>query len=231
MEHYNLCGATNHTGKDCMAAVPKDFPINLCMKHLRLAGEFYVEVKDVLRLNSIHAVPEKKVSNEFVYKDRNEMSGYPGESKDTGLVYYILFGDMIKIGYSASIETRLASLPWEECLAFEPGSFALENSRHKKFSQYKLKRGREWFSDCKPLRDHIAKVREQWPHLTRLADKYTRGERKNFEAPMEEPPVPHDTMATLTSGMKIRNLDRTERKVRENHLRKYAGARFPYEGE
>ena len=214
-----------------MEAVPKDFPINLCMKHLRIAGEFYTDVKHILTFNTRRAQPEKKTVQRYVYKDNPDSLPYPGQSKDTGIVYYIRFGDMIKIGYSASIETRLSALPWDECLAFEPGSFQLENSRHKKFAQYRMGRGREWFSDCKPLRDHIEGLRKQWPHLTRLADKFTSGDKRSFATPMEDPPVPHSTMSTLKNGAKVRNLDRVDTVVQENTMRDMAGARFLYEGE
>lgn len=59
------------------------------------------------------------------------------------LVYYIRFGDRIKIGTTTNLANRLTALPFDEVLAVEPGSHFLERSRHKQFAHLRIKG--EWF--------------------------------------------------------------------------------------
>lgn len=83
--------------------------------------------------------------------------GRPPESRDpvTGHVYYIRRGDLIKIGFTTDLNKRMMSHLPDEVLAVEPGSYALEASRHRQFATLRHGRG-EWFKDDPALREHIA---------------------------------------------------------------------------
>lgn len=71
-------------------------------------------------------------------------------------VYYVRVGEHIKIGYSRNISSRLNGYPPNsELLAVELGDKSLEKERHHQFHAY-LAWGREWFTDCQEIRDHIA---------------------------------------------------------------------------
>lgn len=70
------------------------------------------------------------------------------------VVYYIRFGERIKIGTSANPRQRLATLWHDEVLAFERGDRALEQRRHGKFAAHRLGRS-EWFAAHDDLLAHI----------------------------------------------------------------------------
>lgn len=72
------------------------------------------------------------------------------------VVYYIRFGDRLKIGTSSNPRARLAQLWHEEVLAFERGDRRLERRRHERFAAQRL-RG-EWFRFDDELRAHVAEV-------------------------------------------------------------------------
>lgn len=74
------------------------------------------------------------------------------------LVYYIRFGDRVKIGYSSNLAGRLRALPHDEVLATEPGTYALEAARHRQFRELRLTG--EWFDHAEPLTSHIETLRK-----------------------------------------------------------------------
>ncbi|MGV9478868.1 GIY-YIG nuclease family protein [Gordonia aichiensis] len=76
----------------------------------------------------------------------------------TGVVYYIRFRDAIKIGTTTQPEGRLAELPWEEVLGFEPGGLTTERLRHSQFNAHQI--CGEWFHDNSELRQHIAAINQ-----------------------------------------------------------------------
>jgi hypothetical protein len=74
------------------------------------------------------------------------------------LVYYVTQGSLIKIGTTTQFPRRMRSLKIRQVLAVEPGSYALELSRHHQFAHLQIDRGRrgppnEWF---RPGNDLIA---------------------------------------------------------------------------
>jgi hypothetical protein len=73
------------------------------------------------------------------------------------VVYYIRFGDRIKIGTSANPRQRLARLWHDDVLAFERGDRLVERRRHEQFAA--LRQGTsEWFSPAPVLDRHIAEL-------------------------------------------------------------------------
>lgn len=73
---------------------------------------------------------------------------------DKNLVYYIRFGNRIKIGTTANLVSRLNGLPYEEVLATEPGGLPLERERHKQFRDDRIIG--EWFRISTALMAHIS---------------------------------------------------------------------------
>lgn len=69
-------------------------------------------------------------------------------------VYYFRVGNRIKIGYTQNLASRIRDLAPEEVLGWEPGDRSTETLRHTQFRAYRM--AREWFEDCKAIRDHIA---------------------------------------------------------------------------
>ncbi len=83
------------------------------------------------------------------------------ERGDAGVVYYMQFGNRIKIGFTTDLDARSKSVPNDEVLAAEPGSYELERVRHKEFAAHKVKSMKEWFTISPELALHIASVRAQ----------------------------------------------------------------------
>lgn len=75
------------------------------------------------------------------------------------VVYYLRFGNRIKIGTSSNPRARLAQLRFEELLAFERGDRAIEQRRHAQFASLRYP-GSEWFSSSPELATHIRTLSE-----------------------------------------------------------------------
>ncbi|CAN5122380.1 hypothetical protein BH11ACT4_BH11ACT4_17320 [soil metagenome] len=73
------------------------------------------------------------------------------------VVYYIRFGEQVKIGTSATPRSRIASLPHDEVLAFERGGRRLEQRRHEQFAEHRIPRT-EWFHRHPALDEHVAEL-------------------------------------------------------------------------
>jgi hypothetical protein len=71
------------------------------------------------------------------------------------VVYYLRFGDRIKIGTSSNPRSRLAQLRFDELLAFERGGREIEQKRHAQFAGARFP-GSEWFHVHPALTDHIS---------------------------------------------------------------------------
>lgn len=72
------------------------------------------------------------------------------------VVYYIRFGDRVKIGTTTDLQTRLTAIPYDEVLATEPGSYDLEKRRHVQLRASRIYANREWFWLSDEVREHIA---------------------------------------------------------------------------
>lgn len=77
------------------------------------------------------------------------------------VVYYIRFGDRIKIGTTRSLISRMNALPHDEFLVTEPGGVHVERQRHKQFAHLRAEVGtsREWFQMAPELLEHIAALK------------------------------------------------------------------------
>lgn len=82
-------------------------------------------------------------------------------SEHSEVVYYLRFGDRVKIGTTKNLEQRLIALPHDEVMATEPGGIHVEQQRHKQFGHLRIRTGshREWFQLTPELAQHIAAVR------------------------------------------------------------------------
>jgi len=160
--HGQVCLAA---GPDCRGVVDGDAPLALCELHLGLAAEWAARsagVTDLLpfpcracgsplgvRYPSgwICAVCEWRVGD--VVDDE-----LPPPRVD--VVYYLRYGDRVKIGTTANPRQRLAAIWHDEVLAFERGDRTLERRRHAQFAEDRL--GGEWFRLSPAVRDHVASV-------------------------------------------------------------------------
>lgn len=84
----------------------------------------------------------------------------PDTDRPAGVVYYVDFGDWIKIGTTVRLDARMMSFrnshPDPILLATEVGGRGMEHRRHTQFREYSV--GREMFSKGDRLMAHIAKL-------------------------------------------------------------------------
>jgi hypothetical protein len=142
MPDRTLCAVTKNRGGDCGGPVPEDAPVDLCLLHLQ---EAYLYIRDII---------EEWEPGEVNYDPRRH--------PEPSVVYYLRFGDRIKIGTSKDVWTRIGSLPYDRLLATEPGGYDLESERHRQFKAFRLARKREWFQDCPEIRKHVNALRRQY---------------------------------------------------------------------
>ncbi len=71
------------------------------------------------------------------------------------VVYYLRFGDRIKIGTTAHPRRRLAAIWHDELLAFERGDRSVERRRHLLFADDRYPRT-EWFRRSPALDEHVS---------------------------------------------------------------------------
>ncbi|GAB2646229.1 hypothetical protein GCM10027169_12990 [Gordonia jinhuaensis] len=82
-----------------------------------------------------------------------------GVGAHDAVVYYIRFGNRIKIGYSTNLAQRLRVIPHDEVLATEHGGAALERIRHTQFAAERV--NGEWFKPSPRLIKHINALRDK----------------------------------------------------------------------
>jgi hypothetical protein len=79
----------------------------------------------------------------------------PTRSTGPSVVYYLLVGDMVKIGVTRRLDERLRNYPPSAVLlATEPGDEHMETRRLRQFAALRAA-GREWFHAGPELRTHI----------------------------------------------------------------------------
>ena len=160
------CEILLDSGHRCSKPGAAGAPLNVCEDHLIVAADWVgcaYGVTDVLpspcracgaRLGMKYpsgwlcAVCEWRV---------DDIPDYDLAPIRVDVVYYIRFGDRIKIGTSATPRRRLASLPCDELLAFERGDRLVEHRRHLQFAQHRIPRT-EWFEGNDALSRHIAEI-------------------------------------------------------------------------
>lgn len=85
--------------------------------------------------------------------DRHRVARLREAHPTTSLVYYIRFGDRVKIGFTTNLSERLKAIPHDEVLATETGTLSDERARHAEFAALRVKG--EWFRYEEPLVSHI----------------------------------------------------------------------------
>jgi hypothetical protein len=164
----NACGIVLETGLPCGEPGAPDALLNLCTGHLLEAHDWAareVGVTDILpspclscgsRLG-VH-YPSGWLCAVCEWKVGEVADPETAATVRVDVVYYLRFRDQIKIGTSSNPRQRLASLRYDELLAFERGDRTLEQRRHARFAEHRLARS-EWFAVHGALTDHIEVLR------------------------------------------------------------------------
>jgi hypothetical protein len=151
----------------CRAAVGVDAPVPLCERHLALAGDWADRaygVTDVLPTPC--RLCGSRVGVRFPSAWVCAVCEWPhGDIVDDELppprvdvVYYLRYGERLKIGTSSNPRQRLAAIWHDELLAFERGDRRLEQRRHEQFALERFDRT-EWFRLSSRLLAHVDTVR------------------------------------------------------------------------
>ena len=139
MHQGTECTNVNERGEECNRPIYDGSPLSLCQLHLMLAAEFAGELQMGRRGPSSQRRPGVSVKH-----------------SNPSVVYYIEFGDRIKIGTSRNLPGRLKDLTYDRLLAIEPGNHAVEHMRHLEFAAHRV--NGEWFTDNGDLRTHIDRL-------------------------------------------------------------------------
>lgn len=81
--------------------------------------------------------------------------------RTTGWVYYVEFGNRIKIGTTQNLAQRFRSLNFDRILAVEPGSPIVERERHQQFAANLVPGQREWFHATPDLYAHCTQLAQE----------------------------------------------------------------------
>lgn len=85
--------------------------------------------------------------------DRLEQPPAEGRRRTDAVVYYLRFGDRVKIGTTTRLAKRLREIPHDEILAVEQGGVDVECRRHVQFADLRVTG--EWFDYGPALREHV----------------------------------------------------------------------------
>ena len=111
-----------------------DFPLPLCAPHL---VSVCTEGAKVMASSKGRGTP-------------NKLTNHPA------VVYYLRFGDRVKIGTTTNMDNRLRDVPHDEVLVMERGGHAMESLRHKQFASDRITG--EWFRMSDRLMRHIERL-------------------------------------------------------------------------
>lgn len=80
------------------------------------------------------------------------------------LVYYMQLGNLVKIGFTTNLGSRVAALNPQAVLAVEGGGAPVEHARHREFAEYHVHG--EWFRLDGALAERIAALRAEIEQAT-----------------------------------------------------------------
>lgn len=148
-----LCSAITPKGKGCQGDPFPGAPVLLCATHLRQSYEF---AADLINARWADALTEQQITDQDAEERRRRMTEHrrmalddrhqyePLKPESTeGLVYFIRFGDRIKIGFTTNLQSRMKAIPYDEILMVTPGTMDDERQCHQAFAH--LRETGEWF--------------------------------------------------------------------------------------
>ena len=150
----------------CAGPVPAGAPVALCERHLAAAADWAESeygVTDLLpaacRLCGSavgRRFPSGWICAVCEWRHGDIVDGeLPPPRVD--VVYYLRYGDRVKIGTTANPRQRFAAIWHDDLLALEQGDRRLEHRRHAQFAAERFGTT-EWFRLSEGLLDHIASV-------------------------------------------------------------------------
>ena len=151
----------------CPSSVEPGAPVPLCARHLAVAADHHAGGEGVLDLlPSPCAACGARLGVHRPSGWQCAVCEWPVGAVPDGdlpaprvdVVYYLRFGDRVKIGTTANPRQRLGRLWHDELLAFERGDRVVERSRHERFAEHRHGRT-EWFVAHPDLLAHAEALR------------------------------------------------------------------------
>ena len=142
---WSVCAYDN-----CNADPNEELAAPLCMEHAKK-----VAVQVMLLTNTSVNPTMKGIGGKATAKKL--AAPYSPQPRDrAGVVYFIQFGDRIKIGFTSDLKRRMQVLPHDKVLAVIAGTMTDERRCHEKFAHLRLTG--EWFSAGPELLKFINKL-------------------------------------------------------------------------
>lgn len=106
---------------------------------------------------------ERALQQRRLGQERKEMKAFHRllEDNPDGVVYYIRRGEFVKIGTTTRYRSRMQALRPDEVLAVEPGSYSVEDQRHRQFASSQFHPGSEYFRIHDDLISHVVALRAE----------------------------------------------------------------------
>lgn len=146
------CTAQRYDGAFCDNASADAMPFPICSHH---AMKIFTEMSD--RLAEVKRDPMRLLMAGFDEIETNRRRA--ARVKAPTVIYYVQVGDVVKIGVTSDLPTRLRAYPpHRKLLAYEPDTGGVEKRRHAEFAEY-LHSGNEWFTLGPRLAKHIEGLR------------------------------------------------------------------------
>jgi hypothetical protein len=147
LNSIDQCRYLKENGHRCTEPVRDPLAdVLLCKKHTVPATRFFLDVAE-------RVSPGGRSHQEQQEVDR-AMQLASAQYLQDEVVYYVQFRDLIKIGTTRNMRSRMGSVPNERVMATEPGGRSLEQRRHLEFKHCRVQG--EWFKgDDEKLLAHI----------------------------------------------------------------------------
>lgn len=162
--HVETCCALDC--EDLSVIESNDLP--MCARHVIAAWR---QVKEFLDVHQAHFGSEPEPEQEPVRARPSRLLGLDFDIPGSH-VYYLRFGDRIKIGVSSNLRSRLVVIPHDELLTVEVGDREVERGRHEQFELAHI--SGEWFRPTPELLEHIAVVKGRESQLAQGARLFLR---------------------------------------------------------
>lgn len=192
MTYFKHCPIPVSGGGDCWEQPHPASQYGLCAKHWRKIVSGWHESEPSVELNCCRCswpvsldpvdiafarcpkchelIHDAEVIRDLVDKEDAERDERLALRGAMGVVYYMRFGNRVKIGFTSDIRTRVLAVPNDEVLAAEPGSYETERERHQQFSGSKIAAFKEWFGLTPDLIAHISEIRDRHGDPFALSD-------------------------------------------------------------